>query len=262
MAWQLSGEKPDVLLLHGMSDSAACWDPLVPFFRSYGGVLAIDARGHGRSGLPDEPLTDAGLASDAAMVLDSLKAGPVVVVGHSIGAVTAAHLCRIRPDLVSAAVLEDPPLFGREPLPAGGPAPDWLTTLRALGLQATLDRGRTDNPSWPADELLPWAKSKHDLNPDFFSRPTKAAPPLIEVLAEVRCPMLLIHGDVERGSLVTADYAAGCKRRAGGPMTVVHIDGVGHSVHREARDRYTSAVSDFLTTRKREPQASDSTDNR
>ncbi len=126
---------------------------MIPFFTSYGGVLATDARGHGRSGLPAEPVSEAVLAADAAMVLDDLAAGPVLVVGHSMGATTAAQLGRIRPDLVSAAVLEDPPVFGRELLPAGCPVPDWLTDLRALDPQDTLDRGRADNPRWSADEF-------------------------------------------------------------------------------------------------------------
>ncbi len=229
-----------------MSDSAACWDPLIPFFTSYGGVVATDARGHGGSGLPEEPLAEAVLAADAAMVLDELDAGPVVAIGHSMGAATAAHLGRIRPDLVSAAVLEDPPTSGRQQHPGGHPAPDWLADLRTLDPQATVDRGRADNPAWPADELPPWARSKHEMDLEFFGRLSQASPPLVDVLGAVSCPVLLLHGDPDRGGIVTAEVAAECEREAGGSLTVRHIDGVGHNIHREARDRYKTVVGEFL----------------
>lgn len=251
MAWQLFGENPRILLLHGMSDSAACWDPLIPFFSSYGGVVATDARGHGHSALPAEPLTDAVLAADAARVLDHLGSGPVIVIGHSMGAVTAAQLCRSRPDLVSAAVLEDPPMLERQPLPTGYPMPDWLADLRVLDPPATVERGRADNPRWPADELPPWAASKHELDPDFFARLTEGGPALTDVLAEVTCPVLFLHGDTDRGGLIGAERAAECKDASGGPVTVVHIDGVGHNIHREARDQYRTVVGDFIARQER-----------
>jgi pimeloyl-ACP methyl ester carboxylesterase len=246
VAWQLFGERPRILLLHGMSDSAACWDTLIPFFTSYGGVLATDARGHGRSDLPAEPVGEAVLAADAAMVLDELGTGPVIVIGHSMGAMTAAHLSRLRPDVVSAAVLEDPPTSGRQPPQTGYPMPDWLADLRDLDPQATIDRGRRDNPAWSADEFPPWATSKHEFDPDFFTRLTVGTPALADVLAGVSCPVLLLYGDSERGGLVTAEAAAECEQKAGGPFTATHIGGVGHNVHREARNRYVAVVGDFI----------------
>ncbi len=88
------------------------------------------------------------------------------MVGHSLGAMTAAYLAASRPDLVRAVVLEDPPTG--EPQPdqerTSEKIPTWLEELLALDVPARIARGRSDNPAWPEDELEPWAISKDQLN--------------------------------------------------------------------------------------------------
>jgi pimeloyl-ACP methyl ester carboxylesterase len=168
LAWYRTDEAAaEVAFLHGFSDSAQCWEPLV---RAMPGIraLAIDARGHGESGLPEEPFGYSAHRDDAALVLSSQPGdGGVVVVGHSMGAMSAAHLAASRPDLVRAVVLEDPPtgqLSARqrdEPLSL----PTWLADLRALDLPSRIARGRSEDPDWTDDELEPWAVSKDEHAP-------------------------------------------------------------------------------------------------
>ena len=247
IAWYAHGESPEILLLHGFSDSAACWDPLISFFTGRGGVLATDAAGHGNSGLPTEPVADLSKtqAADMAAVLDDVDTGPVVVIGHSMGASTAAMLAHDRPDLVRALVLEDPPTGENAARHRPG-VPDSFRELVALDLPARIAQGRLDNPTWPDDELPGWAVSKGQLNPRLFDRVGRVPHLLTDVLADVRCPILLVHGDPDRGGLISAEFAAECADKAAGPVTVVHIDGVGHSIRREARDRYLTSVGEFL----------------
>lgn len=98
-----------VVLLHGLTDSSACWPAVLPRLVAAGRrVVALDARGHGGRPVPDEPFTIAALAADAAAELRALDLGPAVVVGHSMGGVTAQELAATAPDLVAALVLEDP----------------------------------------------------------------------------------------------------------------------------------------------------------
>jgi pimeloyl-ACP methyl ester carboxylesterase len=246
IAWQSHGDAPGILLLHGFSDSARCWDPLVGNFGS--DVLAIDARGHGESALPDESVGSDRQSSDAASVLEDLQTGPVVVVGHSMGASTAASLGRNRPDLVKALILEDPPQGGRAGQEAGRPFPEWLSEIRKLDVAAGIARGHADNPAWPQDELEQWVISKHQLSERIFAVPSDPSPPLTDVLAEVSCPVLLLHGDPDKGGIISTEYAAECVRESTGPLTAVHIEGVGHNVRREARDRYLAAVAEFLAS--------------
>src|SRR5689334_10910416 len=248
LAWYRTDEAAaEVAFLHGFSDSAQCWEPLIgalPGVRA----LAVDARGHGESGLPDEPIRYDALCADAALVLsDQPRDGGVVVVGHSMGAVTAAYLAAARPDLVRALVLEDPPTGragDRQDVPWS--VPDWLEELRGLDLPERIAQGRSNEPGWPADELEPWAISKAQVNPQLFERTYQDPVPLTDLLAKITCPVLLIHGDTERGSLISTEYADQCARAAGGEFRAAHIAGAGHSVRRDNRPQYVEELSAFL----------------
>ncbi|MGW7680891.1 alpha/beta fold hydrolase [Kribbella sp. NPDC054772] len=250
LAWYRTDEAAaDVAFLHGFSDSAECWGPVI---RALPGVrtLAIDARGHGESGLPEEPVRYTAHRDDAALVLSSQPGdGDVVVVGHSMGAMAAAYLAASRPELVRAVVLEDPPTGAPgnhqdEPWPE----PDWLAGLRALDLQARVARGRADDPDWPDDELEPWAVSKAQVNPHLFDLTFQQPIALTELLASITCPVLLIHGDTERGGLISPEYADDCARAAAGEFRAVQIAGAGHSVRRDNRPQYLAELTTFLTT--------------
>jgi pimeloyl-ACP methyl ester carboxylesterase len=249
LAWYRTDETvAAVAFLHGFSDSAQCWEPLI---RAMPGIraLAIDARGHGESGLPEEPFGYAAHRDDAALVLSSQpRDGGVVVVGHSMGAMSAAHLAASRPELVRAVVLEDPPTgeppADRQDEPRS--VPSWLADLRALDLPARIARGRSDDPDWPEDELEPWAESKAQLNPHLFDLPVHDATPLTDLLSAIACPVLLIHGDTDRGSLISTEYAQRCAQAAAGEFRAVHIAGAGHSVHRDNRPQYLQELTTFL----------------
>lgn len=249
LAWYRTDEAvAEVAFLHGFSDSALCWEPLI---RAMPGIraLAIDARGHGESGLPEEPFGYAAHRDDAALVLSSQPGeGGVVVVGHSMGAMSAAFLAASRPDLVRAVVLEDPPT-GEPPTLQQDESelvPRWLTDLQALDLPARIARGRSDDPGWPDDELEPWAVSKAQLNPRQFDLLHQDISPLTDLLAEITCPVLLIHGDTDRGSLISTDFAERCAQAAAGEFQAVHIPDTGHSVRRDNRPQYLKELTTFL----------------
>ncbi|MFF0341590.1 alpha/beta fold hydrolase [Kribbella sp. NPDC004875] len=248
LAWYRTDEAAvDVAFLHGFTDSAQCWEPVI---RAMPGIRAvtIDARGHGESGLPEEPIRYSAQSDDAALVLSSgPHDGGVVVVGHSMGAMAAAYLAASRPELVRAVVLEDPP-----PGAAGNhqdepwSEPDWLAGLRALDLPDRIARGRANDPGWPDDELEPWAVSKAQVNPHLFDLTFQQPVPLTELLTAITCPVLLIHGDTSRGGLISPEYAAECAQAAAGEFRAVQIAGAGHSVRRDNRSQYVAEVNTFL----------------
>ncbi len=93
-----------ILLIHGSGVSAGCWvnqlRGLLDAFR----VAAIDLPGHGES----DPIPQASVeeyAETAAKFLETLGTGPVLVVGHSLGAAVAIALAAQRPDAVRGLVL-------------------------------------------------------------------------------------------------------------------------------------------------------------
>lgn len=64
-----------------------------------------DMRGHGLSQPKgDAPFSIATFASDLAAVIESCELEETVIVGHSVGGMTAMELCRQRPDLLGTTV--------------------------------------------------------------------------------------------------------------------------------------------------------------
>jgi len=99
-----SGQTP-LLILHGAFMSADAMKPLIDPFKAGRPVIAIDARGHGRSGGVDSKLSYERMADDAAAVLAKLDVAKADVLGYSMGASTAVALAVRHPDKVGKQVI-------------------------------------------------------------------------------------------------------------------------------------------------------------
>lgn len=116
---------PVMVLSHGITDNAACWAESLDHWAELGyRLVALDARGHGHSPRWDDADLDsvetAGrrLARDLEDVLEDIAAhgvngegplqAPLILVGHSMGGVTALDVAARRPEMVDAVLAEDP----------------------------------------------------------------------------------------------------------------------------------------------------------
>src|SRR5262249_31559341 len=99
------GSGPPLLFLHGVTANSFTWLPVMELLQDSYIVTAVDQRGHGRSGLPrDHRFDAAAYARDTAEVAAGLGHGPVVVVGHSLGARNAIAAAARWPDVIAAVV--------------------------------------------------------------------------------------------------------------------------------------------------------------
>lgn len=101
-----AGDGPTVLALHGITAHHQGWPVLAEALPDHR-ILAPDLRGRGRSSALPGAWGMAQHAADAAAVLTALASGPVVVVGHSMGAFVALVLADRHPELVERMVLVD-----------------------------------------------------------------------------------------------------------------------------------------------------------
>ncbi len=107
---QQAGEGPDVILIHGVTGDLSIWflcramEALAVDHR----VTAFDLRGHGYSDVPPSGYTSADHAADVLGLMDAIGAGRARLVGHSFGAVIAAHVADLAPERVEGLVLSDP----------------------------------------------------------------------------------------------------------------------------------------------------------
>ena len=91
LAWSSTGSGEPVVLVHGITESAGSWDPVVDRLAPTHEVITLDLRGHGESGGADPYALDA-MAADVLAVAAAAGATGAHLVGHSLGGivVTAA----------------------------------------------------------------------------------------------------------------------------------------------------------------------------
>jgi pimeloyl-ACP methyl ester carboxylesterase len=105
--YEVTGEGPPVVLLHGFPDSGRLWRHQVPALAGAGfQVIVPDLRGYGRSDKPEavEAYSLLHIAGDVIAILADLNAGRAHVVGHDWGAALAWALASFRPDQVDHLV--------------------------------------------------------------------------------------------------------------------------------------------------------------
>lgn len=100
-----------VVFLHGVTSSGKAWGWLPETMTRGRRIVRLDLRGHGRSDHAPGTYDLARYGGDLVAVLREVTARPAVLVGHSLGGVVAWWLAQNHPELVAAALLEDPPLL-------------------------------------------------------------------------------------------------------------------------------------------------------
>ncbi len=108
---QNNAGKTCLILLHGIGSSAKSFAPVFSELSSAFRVIAWNAPGYGSS----DPLQDSSpqaidYANALADFLERLNCNKVYLVGHSLGALIAASLAKIRPDLLKGLLLVSPAL--------------------------------------------------------------------------------------------------------------------------------------------------------
>ncbi|HVC59753.1 MAG TPA: acetoin dehydrogenase dihydrolipoyllysine-residue acetyltransferase subunit [Acetobacteraceae bacterium] len=109
-----SGDAASVLLLHGFGADLNSWMFTQPALAEGRRVLALDLPGHGGSSRDVGNGDAEALGQAVEGFLTVLDAGPVHLVGHSMGGAIAASLAARRPDLVRTLTLIAPAGLGPE----------------------------------------------------------------------------------------------------------------------------------------------------
>ncbi|MGW7519103.1 alpha/beta fold hydrolase [Streptomyces sp. NPDC054796] len=95
-----------LLALHGTFGRGAAFAGIAERLAGRVRVIAPDQRGHGHTDRADDYGADA-FVEDAAAFVRHLGLGPLPVLGHSRGGITAYQLAARHPELVSALLVED-----------------------------------------------------------------------------------------------------------------------------------------------------------
>jgi len=99
-----------------------------------------------------------------------------------------------------------------------------------------------NSPTWGLNECQIWAPSKLRHHPNTAYRRIGGRPPMSELFGKITVPTLIIKADAppdvrRQNEEVAAKLADG---------KIVHIDGAGHNVRREQKQRMLDALRPFL----------------
>jgi pimeloyl-ACP methyl ester carboxylesterase len=108
------GDKPLVILLHGLTAEGTSWTPVARELEKDFDLIMADARGHGLSTAPDQGYSYPDQARDLAGLIASVAMPPVALVGHSMGGMTAALFASLHPTTLGSLVLVDPSFLSAE----------------------------------------------------------------------------------------------------------------------------------------------------
>jgi pimeloyl-ACP methyl ester carboxylesterase len=278
-----------ILLLHGITSFGGTWDWLVPTLAQRFRVLRLDFRGHGRSGRAEGEYGLDGYASDAVAAIEQVAGQPCVVMGHSLGGATAAALAQRHPDLLVAAVMEDPPLgFRAPPAETSGDSSSGDSVLEGNSLLDAFRVIRRSAPQLQASgisvEVLAGVLSASPaatgptfgelLHPDgvmsmaaaLLSVDASVLDPVLtgtvgaflDADVPLRVPSLIVCADPAAPDAV-ADPALAAHFADISPATeFVVIDGAGHLMHDElaSRDRFSHAALGFIDRQSAAPVSS------
>jgi pimeloyl-ACP methyl ester carboxylesterase len=249
--YRTGGQKPPLILLHGLTDNALCWNRLPLVLEVEFDVIMLDARGHGSSGLDERGASPLVQAGDVCALIESLQLHRPILIGHSMGAVTAALTAAQLPKVVRGVVLEDPPW--QESSGTDGARREkkladwrtWLSDLKQKSLEEIIAEGKRQNPYWDESEFFQWAKAKQQVKPEALDWIVQPQPDWREIVRQIACPGLLITGEPALGAVLTPPVVQQVEKLWPKSKTV-RIAGSGHNVHREAYMNFLRETAAFI----------------
>ena len=242
---------PPVVLIHGYTDNARDWVPLIPYLSKHYRLIVVDIRGHGRSDKPECCYARIDFAYDIKLLLDALHIPQADIVGHSLGSMITQVLAEQWPERVRKVILISS---------TGGPRPgskpkkpefDYAAEIRKL--KEPID---PDSPF-----MVAWWSSPKPVNPEFIRRQRRDAAniPLAVWLAvldqganpsdiqrnlpKLKAPTLLIWGSDDP---IMEEEVRQTLREALPSATVKVFEGLGHNPFWEEPQAVAAVINGFL----------------
>ncbi|WP_411079300.1 alpha/beta fold hydrolase [Streptomyces sp. cmx-18-6] len=225
---------PPLLLLHGLAGHCGEWEALAGRFATTHRVAAFDARGSGASTRRPRDVSRAAHVRDVVEVVDhlGLPAGELVLVGQSMGGLTALLTAAAHPELVRALVLIEAGPGGPSPrLPdiIGGWLDSWPVPFPDAEAAAAFFGGGAAGRAWAAG-LAPGPGGLHprvDRDVMVATVRENARRDFWDAWDLVRCPVLVVRGG--RGTMEREEADRMAERH---PETRIRVvPDAGHDVH-------------------------------
>ena len=260
--WAAPDSRGEVLFLHGGGQTRHAWGAGAARIAAAGWTCtSVDLRGHGDSGWAPDGAYDVGAYVNDIRAVCAELGGHVIVVGASLGGITALTLAAETTSPIRALVLVDIAprvepagvqrimnfmtghLGGFASLEeVGETVADYTGRARTRNLEGLKKNVRRHDDGrwywhWDPAMMSPLAREE--------PRPGMSGDALLAAARQVRVPVLLLKGSQ---SDVVSDAGVQEFVAAVPDVTVVVVQGAGHMVAGDDNDMFVSSVADFLDT--------------
>jgi pimeloyl-ACP methyl ester carboxylesterase len=239
--YEVSGSGPPVLLSHGYSATRRMWDGQHRALGDAYQVISWSMRGHGQTESPADPSQySAGLTiADMRALLRHVGVERAVIGGLSLGGYASLDFYVAHPEMVRALVICDSGPGYRNPAARAAwnqRAHERAAELEARGLDALSGRSREMR------EAMGEHRSAQGLAHAARGMLAQEGSRVIDALAGVRVPTLIIVGDQDQPFIAPCEYMA--KKIPGARLEV--IAGAGHSSNLDQPEAFNRVLRDFL----------------
>jgi pimeloyl-ACP methyl ester carboxylesterase len=240
-----------VLLVHGYTDNARDWVPLIPDLPASWRLIVVDIRGHGSSSKPECCYSRHDFAYDLKLLLDALHIEQVDFVGHSLGSIIGQTFAENWPERTRRLVLLSS---------TGGPRPGAKKATAGMDFASEI---RKLHEPIEADSpfMIEWWSSPTPVNSEFLRRqrvdsariPLRVWLAVIDqglnladlqpTLPRIQAPTLLVWGELDP---IMAEEDRATLREGLPRARVVVYPGLGHNPFWEQPALVARTLLDFL----------------
>ena len=252
--YEVSGQGPAVVFLHGYTGSTQDWANQIRALLPQYQVIVLDHRGHGKSAAPsrEEDYSVEILANDTFTLLNMLGITKCCLGGHSLGGFTTLQFAVEHQDMLAGLVLVDTSSgqFSRDTNYAQ--LREKLDHLaRTQGMGAAFEYDAANNPmrverfqKHPEQREIARQKVLQTSIDGYIymSRAINKWEPLTERLSEIKVPTIIFWGDED----LPFEEPSRIMNEGISDSELVTIGGAGHNPHEEAPDIFNKALLKFL----------------
>ncbi|GGB36864.1 putative 2-succinyl-6-hydroxy-2,4-cyclohexadiene-1-carboxylate synthase [Lentibacillus populi] len=252
--YEVTGQGPPVVLLHGFTGSSATWNTVVDTWYKEFRFIRIDLPGHGKT-RTQTPRTMQTCCDDLMQLLTYLEFDKVHLLGYSMGGRTGLSFAMMYPEMVASLILESasPGLETENERRARMAHDENLAQkIEQEGISAFVNFWE-DIPLFQTQRKLP-PKKRREIRDERLSQ---SAPGLVQSLRymgtgkqpswweqvrELSVPVLLVAGALDE-KFVKLNQRLKNRLQSG---DLIIVEDVGHAIHVEQPTFFGKIVTEFI----------------
>ena len=235
---------PPIVMLHGLMMNGACWTGLAHSLEKNYDLILPDARGHGKSSIPEFGYRYNDHANDVIGLITSLEIPSPILLGHSMGGMTAAVVASRKPHWLRALILVDPTFLSSKSQRKvrDSDVANHHQKMLNMSREELVADARMRHPDRTDDVLDLLALARLQTSMAAFDVLTPPSPDYRKLIPAIDVPSFIVFGDK---GVISSAMAEELKRMNPTIQTKM-IREAGHSVHLDQPKQVASTIRTFL----------------